>query len=392
MAGITVAIVALPLAIGFGITSGATASAGIATAILAGFIVSIVGGSKFQISGPTGAMTVVLVPIIQKFGISIIPAVGIMAGILLILFSAAKLGNLINKVPQEVIEGFTGGIAIVIALQQMPLAFDVAKGSGNRTLTVAWSTFINILNNPIKWQTISILILTLIIKFGLVKFIESIGFKSYIPASFIAILFSTTVVQIFSINVVRIGNIPRNVFRLENIDFGKVYLLAIPALSIALLAAIESLLSARVADDLANASTLKPNRELLGQGLGTLAASIFGGLPATGAIARTNVNVRSNAQSKWAGVIHAIVILLVILFLAPLFAKIPAPAIAGVLIGTSFRIFNRATIKEIFVLGKDKIFIYLITAFTTVAIDLIWAIAIGTACHLVLAKFNRKVG
>lgn len=390
ISGITVAVVALPLAIGFGITSGVSAAAGIATAIVAGFIVSIFGGSKFQISGPTGAMTVVLIPIIQEFGVSILPAVGLLAGLILISLGLLRVGNLINKVPNEVIAGFTAGIAVIIALQQLPLAFGVEKGSGDRTLNVAWNTIQNIFSEPLRLATIFVLALTLIVKFGLVKVIESIGLKSYIPASFAAILISTAFVQLFSIKVDRIGDIPRNVFVFNSPNFTKLEILIIPALSIALLAAIESLLSARVADELANENTLKPNRELIGQGFGTLAASVLGGMPATGAIARTSVNVRSNATSKWSGVFHAFTILMVILFLAPLFAKIPSAAIAGVLIGTSFRIFNKASFKEILVLGKSRIAIYFSTAFATIAIDLIWGIAIGVLFHLFISRVRTK--
>ena len=150
------------------------------------------------------------------------------------------------------------------------------------------------------------------------------------------------------------------------------------------------MLSARIADELTNQETLKPNRELFGQGLGTLLASIVGGLPATGAIARTNVNVRSGAVTKWSGVIHAISILIIITFLAPLFSVIPAASIAGVLIGTSIRIFNKASIKEIFVLGNSRIFIYFVTAAATVLIDLIWAVIIGVVLHLfVVSRKNR---
>lgn len=389
-AGVTVAIVALPLAIGFGITSGVTAASGIATAIIAGAIVSFWGGSRFQISGPTGAMTVVLIPIVQKYGAAVLPVVGVMAGIALLILSAVRAGELINRVPKEVIEGFTVGIAVIIALQQLPIAFDAPKGSGERTLEIAWHTLQNIITSPLKLATVSILALTLLVKFGIVRLIESIGLRNYIPASFMAILISTSVVQVFGIDVSRIGDIPRNVFALQSLDLSTFTTLLMPALAIALLAAIESLLSARVADELANSNSLKPNRELAGQGLGTIASSLLGGIPATGAIARTSVNVRSNAQSKWSGVIHAFAILLIILFAAPLFAKIPMAAIAGVLIGTSFRIFNRASFKEVLILGKSKLAVYLVTAVSTIAIDLIWGIAIGTALHLLFERSQRR--
>ncbi|CAB4810988.1 unannotated protein [freshwater metagenome] len=166
-----------------------------------------------------------------------------------------------------------------------------------------------------------------------------------------------------------------------------------PALSIAVLAAIESLLSARVADDLSNTKPgqeFSPNQELFGQGLATTVASVFGGMPATGAIARTNVNVRAGAKSRFSAIIHAITLLLIVLFLAPIFSQIPSAAIAGVLIGTSFRIFNKASMQEIFKSGQKNIWIYLITAGVTVGVDLIWGIFVGIALYLLLRAIPKK--
>ena len=169
--------------------------------------------------------------------------------------------------------------------------------------------------------------------------------------------------------------------------------LIIPAISIALLAAIESLLSARVADDLSNASKAEkfaPNQELFGQGVATTVASVFGGMPATGAIARTNVNVRAGAKTRLSAMVHAITLLVIVLFLAPIFSQIPSASIAGVLIGTSFRIFNKATMKEIFKSGGRNISIYLITAIVTVGVDLIWGIFVGIALYLILRAIPKK--
>lgn len=389
VAGVTVAIVALPLAIGFGITAGMSASAGIATAIIAGFLAALFGGSNFQVSGPTGAMTVVLIPVVSKFGPSAIPALGVLAGIGLVLLAVFRLGNLINQVPQNVVEGFTGGIAIVIALQQLPLALGVQKGDGERTLTIAIQTISNAVIAGIHWSTIFVLALTLLVKFNIVKIIVKLKVKPYIPASFSALLISTTFVQVFHLNVQTIGDIPRNVINWTPPNWFNFYELIGPALAITALAAVESLLAARVADDLAKAKNkFNPNQELVGQGFGTVAASIFGGMPATGAIARTNVNVRANATSRLAAMVHAITLLLIILFAAPLFGRIPSAAIAGVLIGTSFRIFNPSSMREIFKGSKDQLAIYLITALATISIDLIWGIAIGIFLHLLVNRFK----
>jgi SulP family sulfate permease len=395
IAGVTVAIVALPLAIGFGITSGMSAAAGISTAIIAGLIAGLLGGSRYQVSGPTGAMTVVLIPVIAKFGPTAIPILGVMAGLFVILMSAIRLGGLINKVPDSVVEGFTVGIALVIGLQQIPFALGVAKGEGERTLQVAYHTVKSALTTGLHWQTILVVVLTLVIKFNFVRVIQILKIRAYIPASFGALVMTTLIVKGFGLDVALIGEIPRNVAKWSAPTFSGIDLtqLIIPALSIAVLAAIESLLSARVADDLSNTKPgqeFSPNRELFGQGLATSVASVFGGMPATGAIARTNVNVRAGAKSRFSAIVHAITLLLIVLFLAPIFSQIPSAAIAGVLIGTSFRIFNKASMKEIFKSGRKNIWIYLITAAVTVGVDLIWGIFVGIALYLLLRAIPKK--
>lgn len=391
IAGTTVAIVALPLAIGFGVTSGMTPAAGISTAIIAGFLAALFGGSRFQVSGPTGAMTVVLIPVVAEFGISAIPALGVMAGIGLLILASLRLGKLINTVPHAVVEGFTAGIAIVISLQQLPFALGVEKGEGERTVQVALATFRSALDQGLNWSTLGVLFLTLLVKFNIVRIITWLKVKPYIPASFSALLVATTVVQLSNLDVQLIGQIPRSVTNFTPPIFENVSALILPAISITALAAIESLLAARVADDLAGTKEkFKPNQELIGQGVATIAASTFGGMPATGAIARTNVNVRSNATSRLSAMTHSVVLLFIILFAAPLFSQIPSAAIAGVLIGTSFRIFNPKNVKEIFRSEKSVIFIYLITAISTIAIDLIWGIAIGIVLHLLVVKTLRK--
>ena len=389
ISGVTVAIVALPLAIGFGITAGMSAAAGISTAIIAGFIAGLFGGSRFQVSGPTGAMTVVLIPVISKFGIGAIPALGLMAGLIVIAMSFIRLGSLINKVPNCVVEGFTVGIAIVISLQQLPFALGVAKGGGERTLIVAINTIQKALDIGLHWQTLLVVFVTLGIKFNIVKIVESFKIRMYFPASFSALFLTTLIVKAFNLNVATIDNIPRNVSTYTSpiLSSGEYLSLITPALSIAVLAAIESLLSARVADDISNVVSdkkFKPNQELFGQGLATTVSSVFGGMPATGAIARTNVNVRSGATTRLAAMIHSIVLLVIVIFLAPIFSQIPSAAIAGVLIGTSFRIFNKASMLEIFKSSKSNIFIYLSTAVVTVSVDLIWGIGFGIALYLLI--------
>jgi SulP family sulfate permease len=389
IAGITVAIVALPLAIGFGITSGMSAAAGLTTAIIAGFLAALFGGSKFQVSGPTGAMTVILIPVIQKYGPSAIPALGVMAGVMVVLMAIFKLGVIINRVPWAVVEGFTVGIALVISLQQIPLALGIAKGAGDKSLPVAWHTIQNAIEAGINKTSVLVVALTLIIKFNFPRFAKKLPF--HVPASFVSLLLVTLIVKTGSINVATIGTIPRSVGTYKAPIFENFTNLLIPALWIALLAAVESLLSARVADGMRHEKThFEPNRELFGQGIATLAASVMGGMPATGAIARTSVNVRSHAQSRLASMFHAVVLLLIALIAAPLVSYIPTAAIAGVLLGTSYRILNPTSILESLRTTRAEAGTLLITAISVLAIDLIWGMAIGIALHLILGRI--KVG
>jgi SulP family sulfate permease len=217
----------------------------------------------------------------------------------------------------------------------------------------------------------------------------------YFPASFSALFLTTLIVKALNLDVATIGNIPRNVSTYTSpiLSSGEYLSLVTPALSIAVLAAIESLLSARVADDISNVKSdkkFKPNQELFGQGLATTVASVFGGMPATGAIARTNVNVRSGATTRLAAMIHSLVLLVIVIFLAPIFSQIPSAAIAGVLIGTSFRIFNKASMLEIFKSSKSNIFIYIATAIVTVSVDLIWGIGFGIALYLLINLVRKS--
>ena len=391
VAGITVGIVALPLAIGFGITSGMSAQAGITTAIIAGFIAAIFGGSRLQVSGPTGAMTVILIPVIAENGIVAIPVLGLMAGAIVIAMSLIRLGTIINRIPWSVVEGFTLGIAVVIALQQLPMALGVVKGEGDRTLQIAVNTINRAIKEGAHLSTLFILLLTLLIKFNIVKIVERLKLKPYIPASFSALAITTLVVAIFHLDVAKIGDIPRNIFLWKGDGLSFATSLITPAFLIAILAAIESLLAARVADGLSGAEQrFEPNKELFGQGLATMAASIFGGQPATGAIARTSVNIRSGGKTKMSAMIHALFLLLVVLLLSPLFALIPLPAIAGVLIGTSIRILNPKSVREQLTSTWQEVTTYIVTAVMTITVDLIWAIVVGIVLHFLLQLIKKS--
>jgi len=394
LAGITVGIVALPLALAFGITTGAGAGAGLITAILAGLIAAVFGGSNFQVSGPTGAMTVVLVPIVSKYGVEALIPLGFFAGLLTLILGLIRAGSIINRVPWPVMEGFTLGIAIVIALQQFPTALATPSINGGRTVTTAWRTIKGALDNGLNYSAIFIVLLTLVVKFTYPKIAHKVKF--HIPASFIAIVFSSIVVFVFKIGVPTVGELPKAIFHIQKFSlFGlSVYQLITAVISIALLASIESLLSARVADQMSHTHEAKdryqPNRELFGQGLASVASSLFGGMPATGAIARTGVNIRSGAKSRLAAIFHAAFLLAVVLALSPIISKIPMSALAGVLLGTSYRMASPANLREILRTTRLDGSILLATALIVIFVDLIWGIVIGTALYFILSKLKKR--
>jgi SulP family sulfate permease len=395
VAGVTVAIVALPLALGFGITSGMSAAAGLTTAIIAGFIAAIFGGSRFQVSGPTGAMTVVLIPIIHSYGVEAIPLLGLMAGVMVIAMALLKIGPFINRIPWPVVEGFTVGIAAVIALQQIPLALGVAKHAGDRSIPIAIGTINDAVNSGIQWQTLALVVITLAIKFTFPWLWKRTNFKFHIPASAVAIVVVTLILHLLALDCATIGDIPRSIGAWNGnlLDLSLIPSLIVPASMIAALCAIESLLSARVADSMAHIQVenqFNTNKELFGQGVATVVASIFGGMPATGAIARTSVNVRAHAFSKNASAFHAVVLLIIAMIAAPLVSAIPSAAIAGVLIGTSYRILNPSSIRESLRTTKSDAAILIVTAISTLAIDLIWGIGIGIALFLALKKRKKS--
>jgi SulP family sulfate permease len=395
VAGITVGVVALPLALAFGITTGAGASAGLITAILAGLIAAIFGGSHLQVSGPTGAMTVVLVPIVAKFGLQALIPLGVVAGVLVIVAGLLGIGNLINKVPWSVMEGFTLGIAMVIGLQQIPMTFDVVKAKGDRTLPVAWHTLQNAIQTGVNWSSLSIVALTLAIKFMTPKLLRLLKIETFIPGSFLSIFIMTAL--LWQSHVAKVGEIPRTLINLHTPTIGlygmgaTAFLYA--AFSIAALSGIESLLSARVADQMAHHRDLtkvSPNRELIGQGLATMAASALGGMPATGAIARTSVNVRSGASTRFSAITHSAFLILVVTSLSPLISHVPTASLAAVLIGTSIRIASPVRMLELLRTTGSHAIVLFVTALSVLVIDLIWGIAIGICLHLVFTKVLKE--
>jgi len=396
MAGITVGIVALPLALAFGITTGAGARAGLITAIYAGVIAAVFGGSNYQVSGPTGAMTVILVPIVMKYGTASLAPLGLLAGAIVVVMGLTHCGGLIKRVPWPVMEGFTLGIALVIALQQLPSVLASRPVSGPNTLIAAWRTVRSAIAAGVHWSSLFILFFTLLVKFTYPKISRRLNIKVHIPASFVAIVFASILVPVARIHTPLIGNLPRSLFvriSLTGSHIG-VGVLLVGAVEIALLAAIESLLSARVADQMVHihgsVDGYKPNRELVGQGLATMVSSMVGGMPATGAIARTSVNIRAKAQSRISAIAHAGFLILVVLLLNPVIGHIPTAALGAVLIGTSYRIASPASLRELLRTTRLDSVTLIVTAALVLVLGLIWAIALCTAGYFIVTALKRS--
>jgi SulP family sulfate permease len=371
VAGVTVGVVALPLALGFGISSGLGAAAGLVTAVIAGLLAAVFGGSNLQVSGPTGAMTVVLIPIVARHGADGVLVVGLLAGLLLVAMAAAGWGRYVRFIPLPVIEGFTLGIAVIIGLQQVPGALGVA-GHGERILAVtvgavgAWAA------EPQWWP----LVLTLAVA-GLMLLVGR--WRPAVPGSLLAVVLATVAAELLHLPVARIGALPSTLPApsLPQIPWSDLSALLLPALAVAALAALESLLSATVSDAMSVSERHDPDRELFGQGIANLASPLFGGIPATAAIARTAVNVRSGAVSRLAAVTHALFLLVVVLALSTVVGLIPLAALAGVLIGTAVRMVEGAAVRALMRSSRSDAAVLVVTAIATVALDLVTAVVLG---------------
>lgn len=387
VAGLTVAIVALPLALGFGVASGLGAEAGLATAVVAGAIAAVFGGSNVQVSGPTGAMTVVLVPIVAQYGAGGVLTVGLLAGILLIALAVSRTGRFIRYLPVPVIEGFTIGIAAVIFLQQVPTALGVPIPEGTNVALVAWEAVGDYLAAP-NWPAIALAV-------G-VAAVMIIGarVRPGIPFSLPAVALATIITVWAGLDTAPIGELPASLPApsLAFLDITEIPGLLGAAVAVAALAALESLLSATVADGMTVDSRHDPDRELFGQGLANLAAPLFGGVPATAAIARTAVNVRSGAVSRLASLTHALVLALIMFAAAPLVGRIPLAALAGVLLATAVRMVEVGSVRVMARASRSDALILALTTIITIAVDLIWAVigGIALAGALALRKIARS--
>lgn len=380
VAGVTVAVVALPLALAFGITTGLGAAAGLTTAIVAGLVAAILGGSDVQVSGPTGAMTVVLVPLVARSGADGVVVAGVLAGLLILTAAALGLGRYLAYIPWPVVEGFTLGIAVIIALQQVPNALGVAKPEGENTAVVAARALADAVSHPsAAAMGLTALVVTVMV--------VAPRLHRALPASLLGVAVATVVAAVTDLDVVTIGALPASLVAVTvpHVAVSELDQYLGAAFAIAALAAIESLLSAKVADGMVDGRRHDPDRELLGQGAANLVSPLLGGMPATGAIARTAVNVRAGARTRVAAAVHALVLIAVVAFAGPLVAEIPLAALAGVLLVTAARMVDLHNVRAVLRSTRSDALVLAATAIATVVFDLIVAVEIGVAVAAVLA-------
>ena len=388
LAGVTVAAVALPLALAFGVSSGASAAAGMVTAVLAGFVIGAFTGGSYQISGPTGAMTAILVSLVAQYKLEGVFIACFLSGIILLIAGIFRMGALVSFIPVPVITGFTSGIAIIIALGQVNNLTGLTS-EGESTLARIGSYFtLEQTLNP------AALILGLAVIVFMVLYPKKWG--RFFPSSLVAIILATAGAVLLELPVASVGEIPKTLFLEERLTFSdfsaaKLRSLILPAISIAALGLIESLLCGASAGRMKN-EKLNADQELMAQGLGNMLIPFFGGVPATAAIARTSVAIKSGGQTRLTGIIHSGVLLLSIFALGGIMSAIPLSALAGVLIMTAWRMNEWAVIQEIFRRKiKTAVFQFLITMAATVLFDLTIAIVIGILFSLVafIVKISR---
>ena len=393
MAGIIVGIVALPLAIAFGIASGVTPEKGIITAIVAGLVISLFGGSKVQIGGPTGAFIIIIYGIIQKYGFEGLTIATLMAGFFLLLFVLLHLGTIIKYIPYPIVVGFTSGIAVTIFTTQIKDLFGLTLPSNPSDFIEKWGVYIQNFDTIDPWCAIigvaSVLVIAITPRFS-----------KKIPGSLIAIILMTVVALMLK-NYAGISSIETIGDRFSisnelpsaqvpNMNWETIKSLVSPAITIAILGAIESLLSATVADGVIG-DHHDSNTELMAQGLANIASPLFGGIPATGAIARTMTNINNGGKTPIAGIIHAVILLLIFLFLMPLAKYIPMACLAGVLVVVSYGMSGWRSFLAVMKNPKSDITVLLITFFLTIIFDLTIAIEVGLiiACLLFMKRMSE---
>lgn len=381
-AGVIVGVVALPLAIAFGIASGVTPEKGIITAIVAGFVISFLGGSRVQIGGPTGAFIIIVYGIVQQYGTTGLAIATVMAGFILIFMGLAKFGSLIKFIPYPVVVGFTSGIALLIFSTQIKDFLGLNVKNVPAEFHEKWIVYFNSLST-INFYVFGIAFLSLIIMILWPKVTHRI------PGSLIAIIISTIIVQIFNIPVdtigSRFGEIPSNLPSPGLLEFhlSDIKNLIAPATTIAILAAIESLLSAVVADGMIGGKH-RSNMELIAQGVANIVSPLFGGIPATGAIARTATNIKNGGRTPVAGIIHSLTLLLIMLFFGSYAKLIPMATLAAILVVVSYNMSELHAFKLLLKSPRSDVIVLLTTFFLTVIFDLTIAIEIGMILAVLL--------
>lgn len=382
IAGILVGIVALPLAIAFGIASGVSPEKGLITGVIGGFIVSFLGGSRVQIGGPTGAFIVIVYGIVQQYGINGLMIATIMAGIILIIMGFAQFGSMIKFIPYPVIVGFTSGIAVVIFSSQVNDFFGLGLTNIPADFIDKWILYFHNFSS-LNFQSLLIGSASLFI----IIFWSKISKK--IPGSIVAIIITTAVVQIFNLNVEtiesRFGSIPSSIPSPEipYFDLSIIKELILPATTIAILAAIEALLSAVVADGMIGGKH-KSNMELVANGIANIFSPIFGGIPVTGAIARTATNIKNGGRTPIAGITHAVTLLMIMIFLGSLAKLIPMATLSAILIIVSFNMSEIHIFKRLLKSPRSDVIVLLTTFLLTVIFDLTIAIEIGMFLAVIL--------
>jgi sulfate permease, SulP family len=381
LSGIVVGIVALPLAIAFAVASGVSPDKGLITAIVAGFLISFLGGSRVQIGGPTGAFIVIVYSIVEKYGVDGLIISTMLAGVFLVAFGLLKLGALLKYFPHSLVVGFTSGIALVIFSTQIKDAFGLEIEKVPSGFIDKWLAYFSNIHT-INWTALIITLVTIFIS------IYSKKIVSKIPGSFIAIILMTLIVQVFKLNVSSIesffGEIPNSFhITIPDFKFSQLQYYFSPAITIALLGGIESLLSAVVADGMIGGKH-RSNTELIAQGIANIVTPIFGGIPATGAIARTATNVKNGGRTPISGITHAITLLLIMLFLGQWAKLIPMACLSGILIVVAYNMSEWRSFISILKGAYFDILILLTTFFITVFFDLTLAIQIGVLLSAVL--------
>ncbi len=391
-AGVIVGIVALPLAIAFAIASGVSPEKGLYTAIIAGFIISALGGSKVQIGGPTGAFIVIVYGIVQTYGVDGLTMATLMAGVIIMIMGFAKLGSFIKFVPHSLVVGFTSGIALIIFSSQMKDFFGLDMGNVPSEFIEKWQAYVQHFFS-LNVYAIAIGMGTLLIAVYFSKITHKI------PGSLVAILIATGAVYYFHLPVATIGSrfgsipssLPTPSFHLP--DWATIKYLIKPAFTIAILGSIESLLSAVVADGMMG-SNHRSNTELIAQGIANIFSSIFGGIPATGAIARTATNIKSGGRTPIAGIIHALTLLVIMLFVGKWATLIPLSCLAGILVLVAYNMSEWKSFAGMLRGPKNDVAILITTFLLTVLVDLTVAIEVGMvmAAFLFMHRMTKSSG